>query len=131
MLAEPSRSKGFFYTGATAIEADNRIGPPANIVEENVDSDSEARPRGGSSWTIQSFSDDKREKENLATEARSNVLQVLASFRSTFDCSRHRGGTHRARRTESSAGGAYSFLLRFFRLLFFVPCSMSERIANQ
>jgi len=48
-----------------------------------------------------------------------NVLQVLASFRSTFDCSRHRGGTHRARKTERLTGGAYSFLFTSFDCFFF------------
>lgn len=66
----------------------------------------------------------------MAAEARPNVLQVLASFRSTFDCSRHRGGTYRARKTES----LLAELTPSSSLLptpFFVSYSMSERIANQ
>jgi len=135
VLAEPSENKRFFYTCSTAIEADNRIGPSTNIVEENVDSDSEACPRGGFSWTIQSFSDGKerwKEKENSATEARMCCkLQVLASFRPTFDCSRHRGGTHRTRKTESLPAELTPSSSLLLPSPFFVPCSMSKRIANQ
>lgn len=79
-LAEPSQNKRFFYTCSTAIEADNRIGPSTNIVEENVDSDSEARPRGGFSWTIQSFSDGK-ERGKERWKIRRLKLECVASCR--------------------------------------------------
>lgn len=102
--------KSFFHP--RAIEADSRMGPPANIVEENVDSDSGSSPSGGFSRTIQSFSDGKRGRgrENSATAARSNVLAagtgpVSFDFRLFSPPWRN---TSR-RKDRKLAGGAYSF----------------------
>lgn len=121
-----------------AVQADSRIGPPANIVEENVDSDSEARPPGVSSGQYKVLLDGARahggetKKERIRGDRRI-LLQVLPSFRSTFDCSRHRGGTHRAGKTEKLVGEAYQpFPFSPSRqAFFFIPRSVSERIANQ
>lgn len=127
VLAEPSRSKSFFYT--CAIEADSRIGPPANIVEENVDSDSEARPRGvslGQYKVLATVKDRGREKENSATEARSNVLAGTGPVSLRLSIVLATVAEHIAPR-QKLAGGAYSAFL----LPFFVSSSMSEQIANQ
>lgn len=67
------------------VEADSRIDPLANIVEENVNSDSEARPRGVFFWTIQSLltvGERERKRERLRKRSRKfgdrNALESTA-----------------------------------------------------
>lgn len=115
MLAEPNWNKGFFYICATVVEADSRIDPPANIVEENVNSDSEARPRGVFFWTIQSLpmvEERERERENREFGDRSALGSAAGTGLVSFDFrlfSPSWRNTSR-RKDRKLASRAYSFL---------------------
>jgi len=102
-----------------AIEADNRIGPLANIGEENVDSDSEARPREVSSGQYKVLATIKkrgRKKENSAIECAAGTGLVSFDFR-LFSPPWRNTSRQKDRKTYWRS---LLLPLYFFRLLFFL-----------
>lgn len=141
MLAEPNQSKSFFYTCATVVEADSRIDPPANIVEENVNSDSEARPRGVFFWTIQSLLTVEQKERKRERKTEKEEQRIRGPKRARIYCRYWPRfvrlsivlatvAEHIASERQKACQQSLLLPLHFF-LLFFIPCNVSERIANQ